>query len=92
MAGYALCRLPRLEVSSLRRLFGTLALLNLGRDRRNRDRSRAFRFAVQSALLGRRARRAAALTVASLACLAIAWRGSNVTAAIGALALGAWWR
>ncbi len=31
----------------------------------------------------------AALTAASLACLAIAWRGSDVAAAIGAHALGA---
>ena len=88
VAGYALCRLPRLEVSSLRRLFGTLALLNLAATAAIAIARAHFASQAPSALLADALAAAAALTAASLACLAIAWRGSHVTAAIGALALG----
>jgi 4-amino-4-deoxy-L-arabinose transferase-like glycosyltransferase len=89
VAGYALCRLPRLEVSSLRRLFGKLALLNLVATAAIAIARAHFASQAYSALLADALAATAALTAASLACLAIAWRGSNVTAAIGALALGA---
>ena len=88
VAGYALCRLPRLEVSSLRRLFGTLALLNLAATAAIAIARAYFASQAESALLADALAATAALTAASLACLAIAWRGSNVTAAVGALALG----
>ncbi len=89
VAGYALCRLPRLKVSSLRKLFGTLALLNLAATAAIAIARAYFASQGESLLLTDALAAMAALTAASLACLAIAWRGSNVTAAIGALALGA---
>jgi 4-amino-4-deoxy-L-arabinose transferase-like glycosyltransferase len=89
VAGYALCRLPRLEVSGLRRFFGTLALLNLAATAAIAIARAHFASQPESRLLADALAATAALTAASLACLAIAWRGSNVTAAIGTLALGA---
>jgi 4-amino-4-deoxy-L-arabinose transferase-like glycosyltransferase len=89
IAGYALCRLPRLDVSSLRRLFGMLALLNLAATAAVAIARTHFVSQANSALLADALAASAALTAASLACLAIAWRGSNVAAAIGAHALGA---
>jgi 4-amino-4-deoxy-L-arabinose transferase-like glycosyltransferase len=89
IAGYALCRLPRLKVSSLRKLFGTLALLNLAATAAVAIAGAYFASQGESLLLTDALAAMAALTAASLACLAIAWRGSYVTAAIGALALGA---
>ncbi len=94
VAGYALCRLPRLDVSGLRRLFGTLALLNLGATAaiaaaRAHFASQAPSALLTNALLADALAGSAALTAGSLAGLAIAWRGRNVTAAIGTLALGA---
>jgi len=89
IAGYALCRLPRLKVSSLRKLFGTLALLNLAATAAVAIAGAYFTSQGESVLLTDALAAMAALTAASLACLALAWRGSTVTAAIGALALGA---
>lgn len=89
VAGYALCRLPRLEVSSLRRVFSGLALLNLAATAAIAIARAYFASQAHSALLADALAATAALTAASLACVAIAWRGNNVTAAIGALALGA---
>jgi 4-amino-4-deoxy-L-arabinose transferase-like glycosyltransferase len=89
VAGYALCRLPRLEVSSLRKLFGALALLNLAATAAIAIARAYFASQGESVLLTDALAAMAALTAASLVCLAIAWRGSYVTAAIGALALGA---
>jgi 4-amino-4-deoxy-L-arabinose transferase-like glycosyltransferase len=88
VAGYALCRLPRLELSSLRRLFGTLALLNLAATAAVAIARAHFASQAPSALLADALAATAALTAASLACLAIAWRGRHVTAAVVGLALG----
>jgi 4-amino-4-deoxy-L-arabinose transferase-like glycosyltransferase len=88
VAGYGLCRLPRLEVSSLRRLFGTLALLNLAATATVALACVYFYSQAESTLLADALAAIAALTAASLVCLAIAWRGRNAAAAAGALALG----
>jgi 4-amino-4-deoxy-L-arabinose transferase-like glycosyltransferase len=88
VAGYALCRLPRLEVSSLRRLFGTLALLNFGATAAVAFARAYSHSQSESALLADALAATGALTVASVAGLAIAWRGRNAAAAAGALALG----
>ena len=88
VAGYALCRLPRLEVRALRRLFGTLALLNLAATIAVAIARGYFASPAGSTLLADALAAMAALTAASLACLAIAWRGRNAAAAAGALALG----
>ncbi len=88
VAGYALCRLPRLEVSSLRRLFGTLALLNLGATAAVAFARVYFDSQCESTLLADALAGIGALTAASLVCLAIVWRGRNAAAAAGALALG----
>jgi 4-amino-4-deoxy-L-arabinose transferase-like glycosyltransferase len=88
VAGYALCRLSRLEVSSLRRLFGTLALLNLGATAAVAFARVYFDSQSESTLLADAFAAIGALTAASLVCLAIVWRGRNAAAAAGALALG----
>jgi len=88
VAGYALCRLPRLEVSSLRKLFGTLALLNLGATLAVAFARVYFDSQSESTLLADALAAIGALTAASLVCLAIVWRGRNAAAAAGALALG----
>jgi len=88
VAGYALCRLPRLGVSSLRKLFGTLALLNLGATLAVAFARVYFDSQSESTLLADALAAIGALTAASLVCLAIVWRGRNAAAAAGALALG----
>jgi hypothetical protein len=88
VAGYALCRLPRLEVSGLRRLFGTLALLNLAATAAIAIARAYFASQAESTLLADALAASAALTAASFACLAIAWRGCHAATAAGALALG----
>jgi 4-amino-4-deoxy-L-arabinose transferase-like glycosyltransferase len=88
VAGYALCRLPRLEASSLRRLFGALALLNLAATAAVAIARGYFTSYATSTLFADAFGAMAALTVSSLVCLAIAWRGRHVAAAAGALALG----
>jgi len=88
VAGYALCRLPRLEASSLRRLFGALMLLNLAATAALAFECVYFASQAESALLADAFAATAALTAASLVCLAIAWRGHHAPAAAGALTLG----
>lgn len=88
VAGYALCRLPRLAAPSLRRLLGTLALLNLTATAAVAIAHLYFTSNAASTLLADAFAAMAALTVASLVCLAIAWRGRHAPAAAGALALG----
>ena len=88
VAGYALCRLPRREVSSLHRLFGTLALLNLGATAAVALACVYFRSQAEATLLADALAAIAALTAASLVCLGIAWHGRNAAPAVGALALG----
>ncbi len=88
LAGYALCRLPRLEVPGLRRLFGTLALLNLAATAAFAIACAYFTSPAKSTLLADALAAMALLTAASFACLTIAWRGRSRAAAAGALALG----
>ena len=74
---------------AVRRLFGALALLNLAATAAVAI-ARVY-FASQAAVRAAcrcASRRMAALTAASFVGLAIAWRGRNVAAATGALALG----
>jgi 4-amino-4-deoxy-L-arabinose transferase-like glycosyltransferase len=87
VAGSALCRLPRLEPMSLRKLFGTLALLNLAATAAVTIARGYFASQAESALLGDAFAGMAALTAASLVCLAVASRG-RAGAATAALALG----
>jgi 4-amino-4-deoxy-L-arabinose transferase-like glycosyltransferase len=89
IAGYALCCLPRLQASSLRRLFSVPVLLNLAVTTTIAIASAHFASQIYFTLLIDALAASAALTAASVACLAIAWRGSNLRAAIGSLALGA---
>ena len=87
VAGYALSRLPRLEVSDLRKLFSTIALLDLAATAA--VVIALTHFASQAEPVAGDAFAAmAALTAGSLVCLAVAWRGRNVAIAISALALG----
>jgi len=88
VAGCALCRLPRLGVSGLRRLFGTLALFNLAATAAVAIARIYFASHAEAMLLADALAAMAMLTAASLACLAIVWRGRCVAAATGALALG----
>jgi 4-amino-4-deoxy-L-arabinose transferase-like glycosyltransferase len=88
VAGYALCRLPRLEASRLRRIFGALALLNLAATAAIAIARGYFASQTWSLLLGDALAATAALTVSSLVCLVIAWSGRHAAAAVGALALG----
>jgi 4-amino-4-deoxy-L-arabinose transferase-like glycosyltransferase len=89
VAGYALCRLPRLEVPARRRLFGSIALLNLAATAAVAIARGYFASPAASTLLADALAAMAALTAASFASLAIAWRGRNAAgAAAGALALG----
>jgi 4-amino-4-deoxy-L-arabinose transferase-like glycosyltransferase len=88
VAGYALCRLPRLEASRLRRIFGALALLNLAATAAIAIARGYFASQTWSLLLGDALAATAALTVSSLVCLVLAWSGRHAAAAVGALSLG----
>ncbi|MGH7913980.1 MAG: hypothetical protein ACREPW_04945, partial [Candidatus Binataceae bacterium] len=88
IAGYALCRLPRLEVAGLRRLFGTLALLNVAATAAVAIARVYFASQAASILLADALASMVALTVGSVVCLAIAWRGRRAATAVGILALG----
>jgi 4-amino-4-deoxy-L-arabinose transferase-like glycosyltransferase len=88
IAGYALWRLPRLELSGLRKLLGTLALLNLAATAAVAIARTYFTSQAESRLLDDTIAATVVLTAASLVCLAVAWRGRNLTTAVGALALG----
>jgi 4-amino-4-deoxy-L-arabinose transferase-like glycosyltransferase len=89
VAGYALCRLPRLAVRDLRRLFGSLAMLNLAATAATAIARGYFASTpAASTLLADALAAMAALTAASFAGLAIAWRGRRATTAAGALTLG----
>jgi 4-amino-4-deoxy-L-arabinose transferase-like glycosyltransferase len=88
VAGYALCRLPRLEVSGLRKLFGTIALLNLAATAAVAIALAHFASQAESVLADDALAAVAALTTGSLVCLALAWRGRNVAIAACALTLG----
>jgi 4-amino-4-deoxy-L-arabinose transferase-like glycosyltransferase len=88
VAGYALCRLPRIDVSSLRWLFGTVALLNLGAVAAVAFARVYFHSPAASTLLADALAATGALTAASLISLAIASRSRNAAAAAGVLALG----
>jgi 4-amino-4-deoxy-L-arabinose transferase-like glycosyltransferase len=88
VAGYALCRLPRLEVTGRRRLFGSIALLNLIATAAVAIARRFFPGPAAAALLADAFGAMAALTTASFAGLAIAWRGRRAAAPAGVLTLG----
>jgi 4-amino-4-deoxy-L-arabinose transferase-like glycosyltransferase len=87
VAAYALCRLPRLEVSGLRKLFGAIALLNLAATAA--VAIALTHFASQAEPVADDALAAmAAITAGSVVCLAIAWRGRSIAIATSALAFG----
>ncbi len=88
MAGYALCRLPRIGTTSLRGVFITIALLNLGATAAIAFARSYFHSPAESMLLADALAAGAALTVASAICLAMAWRARGAAAAAGVLALG----
>jgi 4-amino-4-deoxy-L-arabinose transferase-like glycosyltransferase len=88
VGGYALCQLPRLEVTPLRRLFGALALFNLAATAAVAIAHAYLTSHATSALFADALAATAAMAVSSLVCLAIAWRGRHAPAAVGALALG----
>lgn len=88
IAGYAIACLPRLQAPSLRKLFGSLALLNLAATTAAAIATMHFASTAVSAMLVDAFAAMAALTAGSLVGAVIAWRGHNVPAAVSALALG----
>lgn len=88
VAGYALCRLPRLESSRRRRLLGALVLLDLAATAAVAVARGYLAAQTESTLLRDALVATAALSATALACLALAWRGRNAAAALGALVLG----
>lgn len=88
LAGYALCNLPRTSISAARRIFGIIALVDLGTMAAAFVALRFYTLPGESMLLADGLIAAASLTVTSFAGLGITWGGRKPAAAIGALALG----
>ena len=88
LAGYALCNLPRTANSAARNVFGAIALVDLGATGVAWTAWRFYSAPTDSILLADAMVAAAALTVTSIAALAIVQRGRKPAAAIGAVALG----
>ena len=89
IAGYALCRLPRLETVPLAQALRLArACSTLPRPPQWRSRAHISPRRPSLRLLADTIAGGAVLTATSFVCLAIAWRGRNLPTAIGALALG----
>ncbi|MGZ6228238.1 MAG: glycosyltransferase family 39 protein [Candidatus Binataceae bacterium] len=88
VAGYALCSLPRLETTRVRKLFGSLALLNLAATAAVAIARVYFATQAEPALLADAFAGIAALTATSFVALAIVWWGRAAGVATGVLALG----
>jgi 4-amino-4-deoxy-L-arabinose transferase-like glycosyltransferase len=91
VAGYALTCLPSMDASKVRRLFGTLVMLNLAAAAAIGMACGYYASQPESMLLADALVAMTVLTAASLVCLAIVSRGrrpERPAAAVGALALG----
>lgn len=88
IAGYGFCRLPEIGLRRLRRLFAAVALLNLVLAMVTMAALLRFAAHLNLELVLDGCAAAAAITIGSWVCLAEAWHGRHLGAALGALGLG----
>jgi 4-amino-4-deoxy-L-arabinose transferase-like glycosyltransferase len=88
VAGYALCRLPKLGVRPLRKLLGTIALINLVLATASVVALLHFAAHLNPALVVDGCVAVTAVTITSMASVAMAWRGRRVGAALCVFGLG----
>ncbi|HZO81252.1 MAG TPA: phospholipid carrier-dependent glycosyltransferase [Candidatus Binataceae bacterium] len=88
LGGYGLCRLPRIGVSALRSVLGSVALLSLILAMAAMVALLRFSLYLNLALVLDGCAAAAALTLGAMVCMADAWRGRHLRGALVALAVG----
>jgi 4-amino-4-deoxy-L-arabinose transferase-like glycosyltransferase len=88
VAGYALCRLPRLDARAIRRSFATVAILNLIATDLAAATLLYLAGELNLRLIVDGFAAICAITFASLVSLTVTWRGRNVGAALCTLGIG----
>lgn len=88
IGGYALCRLPALGARPLRKLLGTISLINVVLATASVVALLHFAAHLNPALVVDGCVAVTAVTLTSMASVAIAWRGRRVAAALCVLGLG----